>query len=89
MKRLIAITALSLSFSASAALAVNDAVKNACRDDYHKHCDNMEVGSDALRACMKSKATELSTGCLQALVDNKEVTEEYLKEQEAKKAAAK
>lgn len=92
MKRLIVVAALSLSFSASAALAVSDAVKDACRDDYHKHCDDLEVGSDALRACMKSKATELSHGCLQALVDNKEVTEkdveDYLKEQEAKKAAA-
>jgi hypothetical protein len=92
MKRLIMTTALSLSFSASAALAVSDAVKNACRDDYHKHCDKLEVGSEELRACMKSKATELSHGCLQALVDNKEVTEkdveDYLKEQEAKKAAA-
>ena len=91
MKGLFVVAALSLSMSATAALAVNDAVKNACRDDYHKHCDKLEVGSDELRSCMQSKATELSKECLQALVDNKEVTEkdveEYLKEVEQKKAA--
>jgi hypothetical protein len=42
----------------------------------------MVVGSPELRACMKANALKLSKPCLQALVDNKEVTQadvdEYL-----------
>ena len=93
MNRMLMIASLALGLTATAAHAeVNEAVKNACRDDYHKFCDKMEVGSPELRTCMKSHATELSHGCLQALVDNKEVTEAdvdaYIKEMEEKRNAA-
>jgi hypothetical protein len=89
MTRLFAIAALAIAVAAPSARAdVNEAVKNACRDDYHKHCDKLEVGSEELRACMRRNATELSQGCLGALVEHKEVTKEdidnYLKEMEAK-----
>ena len=92
MKRLLAIASLAAAMTATAALAdVNEAVKNACREDYHKHCDKLEVGSDELRACMRSKATDLSKECLTALVEHKEVTQEdidnYIKEMEAKAQA--
>jgi hypothetical protein len=94
MKRLAVLASLTVALASTAAVAeINDAVKNACREDYHKHCDKMEVGSPELRACMKSKATEISKDCLKALVDNKEVTQqdidEYLKEVEAKAQAQK
>lgn len=93
MNRLLMIAPLAFGLAATGARAeVNDAVRNACRADYHKHCENLAVGSPELRACMKSKATELSQGCLQALVDNKEVTEAdvdaYIKEMDAKRKAA-
>ncbi|MGE0022958.1 MAG: hypothetical protein AB7S70_04920 [Hyphomicrobium sp.] len=90
MKRLLAITSLAAALVAPGGLRaeVNDAVRNACREDYHKHCENLVVGSEELRACMRSKATELSKDCLKALVTNNEVTqqdiENYLKEMEAK-----
>jgi hypothetical protein len=92
MKRLLAVASLAIGLATTAAIAeVNDAVRNACRDDYHKHCDKLEVGSEELRACMRSKATDLSKECLTALVNNKEVTQEdienYLKEMEAKAKA--
>ena len=92
MKRQLAVATLAFGLATTAALAeVNDAVKNACRDDYHKHCDKLEVGSEELRACMRTKATDLSKECLTALVNNKEVTQEdidnYLKEMEAKAKA--
>lgn len=94
MNRLLMIASLAIGLSTTAALAeVNQAVKDACRDDYHKHCDKMEVGTPELRACMKSKATELSHGCLEALVNNKEVTQEdvdaYIKDMEEKAKAQK
>jgi hypothetical protein len=92
MKRLLAVASLAVGLATTAAIAeVNDAVRNACRDDYHKHCDKLEVGSEELRACMRSKATDLSKECLTALVNNKEVTQEdienYLKEMEEKAKA--
>lgn len=92
MKRFLAIASFAAAVAATPALAeVNDEVRNACRADYHKHCENLEVGSEELRACMRSKATDLSKECLTALVNNKEVTqqdiENYLKEMDAKAKA--
>ncbi len=94
MNRMLMIASLAVGLTATAAFAeVNQAVKDACRDDYHKHCDKLEVGSPELRTCMKSKATELSQGCLEALVTNKEVTQEdvdaYIKDMEEKAKAQK
>ena len=57
------------------ALAVNQAVKDACKPDYVAYCNNMVVESQELRACMRANALKLSKPCLQALVDNKEVTQ--------------
>jgi hypothetical protein len=56
------------------AFAVSQAVKDACRADYVAYCNNMVVESQELRACMRQNALKLSKPCLQALVDNKEVT---------------
>jgi len=56
------------------AFAVSEAVKVACKPDYIAYCNHMVVGSPELRACMKTNALKLSKPCLQALVDNKEVT---------------
>lgn len=92
MHRLLMITALVLGPATAVLAEVNEAVREACRNDYHTFCDNMEVGTPELRTCMKSHATELSQGCLQALVDNNEVTEAdvdaYIQEMEAKRNAA-
>ena len=66
--------AFALVASAAPAAAVNQAVKDACKPDYHAYCDGLRVESQEPRACMKDNALKLSKGCLQALVDNKEVT---------------
>ena len=73
--RLHAIAAIALALSASTAGAVSQAVKAACSNDYHAYCDKLKVGSQELRTCMRGVATKLSKGCIQALVDNKEVTQ--------------
>jgi hypothetical protein len=75
--RLPLIASLMLGGFATVALAeVNQAVKDACREDYHTHCDKMEVGSEELRTCMRASATKISIPCLKALVENNEVTKE-------------
>jgi hypothetical protein len=58
----------------SHAFAVSEAVKVACKPDYVAYCNNMVVGSEQLRGCMRANALKLSKPCLQALVDSKEVT---------------
>ena len=73
--RAYAIVGIAIALSASTAGAVNQAVKTACSSDYHAFCDKLEVGSQELRTCMRGVATKLSKGCIQALVDNKEVTQ--------------
>ena len=72
--RSIIITAVAIALSASTAGAVSQAVKTACSNDYHAYCDKLEVGSQQLRTCMRGVAAKLSKGCIEALVDNKEVT---------------
>ena len=69
------ITAVAIALSASAAGAVSQAVKTACGNDYHAYCDKLEIGSQQLRTCMRGVAAKLSKGCIEALVDNKEVTQ--------------
>jgi hypothetical protein len=73
--RAFAIAAITIALSASSASAVSQAVKAACSSDYHAFCDKLEVGSQELRTCMRGVATKLSKGCIQALLDNKEVTQ--------------
>jgi hypothetical protein len=90
----VAATAAVLAMTTPLAMAeVNQAVRDACRNDYHKFCGDFSVGTPELRACMRSNATSLSQPCLKALVLNKEVTQEdiekYLKEMEAKANASK
>jgi hypothetical protein len=73
MKKAVLIASL-LALTAVDANAVSQAVKDACRDDYKKYCDKLEVGSEALRVCMRGVALKLSKPCLQALADSGEVT---------------
>ena len=50
--------------------AVSEGVKVACKPDYVAYCNNMVVGSQELRGCMKANALKLSKVCLQALVQS-------------------
>jgi hypothetical protein len=59
--------------TASPAFAVSAKVKKACAGDYKRLCPSYKVGSTALRACMEAKQAELSSRCVQALIDSGEV----------------
>ncbi len=74
MLKLHAVAVAALVALTGNAFAVSEAVKVACKPDYIAYCNKMVVGSAELRACMKTNALKLSKPCLQALVDNKEVT---------------
>ena len=65
-----------LSFLSTDALAVSRAVRKACRSDYLSFCAQHEVGSSALRSCMKRNRYKLSDGCTNALLESGEVAKE-------------
>jgi hypothetical protein len=52
---------------------VNKKVKAACASDYKRLCPAYKVGSNQLRACMEAKQSEISSRCIDALIDNGEV----------------
>lgn len=56
-----------------AAANVSPKVRKACTGDYKRLCPAYKVGSPQLRACMEAKAFELSSRCIDALVDAGEV----------------
>lgn len=53
--------------AAGPALAVSARVKNACRDDYFRHCSMHSVGTPELRSCMRAVGPRLSGRCIAAL----------------------
>ncbi len=65
-----------LLLGADANAAVTQKVKSACKNDYFAHCSQHAVGSSALRTCMRDAQDSLSKPCLQALVDDGEVSKD-------------
>lgn len=71
---LVAISTLAaFAVAAGPAHAVSAKVKKACVGDYKRLCPSYKVGSSALRACMEAKQAEISSKCVQALIDSGEV----------------
>lgn len=66
-------TAAALLGTATPAFAVSQKVKKACVGDYKRLCPKYKVGSPQLRACMEAKQSEISSKCVQALIDSGEV----------------
>ena len=74
----LAIAALFVGLAAAgpATAAVSDKVKKACKGDYQRLCPGYKIGSPQLRACMEAKQSEISSRCVDALVDSGEVDKE-------------
>jgi hypothetical protein len=71
---LIAATCLAMGGIASApAYAFSKRVEQACSGDYKRLCPAYKTSSPQLRACMESKANEITPGCIDALVRTGEV----------------
>jgi len=81
-----AISAVTLALLPAAYAAVTERVKQDCRGDYKRYCNDYAVGSEALRACMSRSSRKLSNMCVAALVDGGEMTKaEAAKLQKARK----
>jgi hypothetical protein len=75
------IASVVLGFSVGTATAQNThtyskAVQKACANDYHKHCGEYGIETEALRLCMDKAGHGLSKTCVDALVDGGEVSKD-------------
>jgi hypothetical protein len=70
---LAAATGIALAASAGPAAAFSKKVEKACKADYAKLCPSYKPDSPQLRSCMEAKVSEISPGCIQALLDSGEV----------------
>ena len=69
----VAAAIIAFAGAAAPAMAVSAKVKKACAGDYKRLCPSYKVGSSALRACMEAKQGEISSKCVDALIDSGEV----------------
>ena len=69
----LAASMLMVAGAAAPSHAVSAKVAKSCKGDYKRLCPKYKVGSPQLRACMEAKQFELSSGCVQALIDSGEV----------------
>jgi hypothetical protein len=49
-------------------------VQNACASDYHAHCGDYGIETEALRLCMNKAGESLSHTCVNALVADGQVS---------------
>lgn len=62
-----------VAWAPAADAQVNSKVRRACTADYKKLCPSYKIGTPQLRACMEAKAMQLSSKCIDALIDTGEV----------------
>ena len=75
------LASIVLTFSVSSATAqhtYSKAVQKACANDYHSHCGQYGIETEALRLCMDKAGQALSKTCVDALVDAGEVSKTRL-----------
>jgi len=71
----LAVFAFMLLVFPAMAGTVTERMKRDCRNDYHRYCKGLELGSEKLRACMSRSIRGVSTRCIFALVDGKQMTQ--------------
>jgi len=72
-----ALAALTLAGLASSASAYSDKVQNYCKDDYLTFCSEHPAGSTGMRRCMEAHGKQLSSRCINALVDAGELPRKF------------
>jgi len=66
---------LGITLPVQAFAVINQAVRDACRNEYLALCKGMTIPSAQLRSCFRSNMQQLSKTCLKSLADNKEATQ--------------
>ncbi len=70
-----ALAAAATVLSVAEASAVSARVKVACSSDYFAYCSMHKVGTPGVRQCMRAAGPKLSKRCLNALVNEGEVSQ--------------
>jgi hypothetical protein len=68
---------LAALFAAEGANAYTARVKSACKTDFYKFCPSYKEESSELRACMRAAGGNISSRCIDALVDAGEAPRKY------------
>lgn len=71
-----ALAAAASVLSVAEASAVSARVKVACSSDYFAHCSMHKVGTPGVRQCMRAAGPKLSKRCLNALINEGEVSQD-------------
>jgi hypothetical protein len=75
----IAVLTLAAVAPITPAQAFSKRVERACLPDYKNLCPQYRTNSPQLRACMESKANEISWSCKEALIDSGEVDRKHVR----------
>ena len=71
----VALAAATMVLSVAEASAVSARVKVACSSDYFAYCSMHKVGTPGVRQCMRAAGPKLSKRCLNALINDGEVSQ--------------
>ena len=70
------LAAAATVLSVAEASAVSARVKVACSSDYFAYCSMHKVGTPGVRQCMRVAGPKLSKRCLNALINDGEVSQD-------------
>ena len=71
---LLASMVLTFSMGSARAQHTYSKAEKACANDYHRHCPQYGIETEALRLCMDKAGPALTKTCVDALVDAGEVS---------------
>ncbi len=63
-------------------------VRKLCANDYFDHCNLHKLGTPELRACMRKAGAKLTPSCVNALIEEGEVSAAEVAQRRAAAAAA-
>lgn len=78
VKKIFLVLAFGAGLASSAeAAGFSASVKAACKTDFYKFCPSYKLDSPQLRACMRAAGGNISSRCIDALVDSGELPRKY------------
>lgn len=89
MRKPFILTTAVLCASSAGAHAVGFKTQLNCASDYYSYCSQYSVGTPEVRKCMRANGPRLSKGCINALIEDGEVSKAEVEREKEKLVAAK
>lgn len=89
MRKPLILTTAVLCASSAGAHAVGFKTQFNCASDYYSYCSQYSVGTPEVRKCMRANGPRLSKGCINALIEDGEVSKAEVEREKEKLVAAK